>query len=221
MTSKKLIIIGGEGKGGPVVACIEHNREHYKDYEYEIFGFLNDFEEGSIAGFPVLGKTRDYINFLSDEDVFFVFAIHMIGKNRIAESLLNKLGIPQEKFATIIHKSVVIAYGVIIEPGVVVLAQSYVSPNAHLKFGTLIMAGAIICHNAEIGPLAYISIGAIVGSYAKIGKAASISMGANVIEKNEIGDYAVVAAGAVVNSDVPSETIYGGIPAKLIRKITE
>jgi len=219
MATKKLIIIGGEGKGGPVVACVQHNREHYQDFEYEIYGFLNDFEEGSISGFPILGKTSDYTKYLKNDSVFFVFAIHLIGKNKVAEELFNNLEIPRERFARIIHKSAVIAFGVKVEPGVVILAQSYISPNAHLKFGTLVMAGGIICHNAEIGPLTYISIGAIVGSYAKIGKCVSVSMGANVIEMNTVRDYAVIAAGAVVNSNVPSESIYGGIPAKFIRKI--
>ena len=216
--NKKLVIIGGAGKGGPIAACVEHNRNHYGDNEYQVFGFLNDFEKENINGYPVLGKISAYKTFLSDPEIFFVFAIHQVQDNFAADKLFHTLNIPIDRYATIIHKSVVILADAIIEPGVVILAQSYIS-SSHLKTGTMVMPGVIVGHDAKIGPLAFLSLGSIIGSFAQIGRSAFIGMGANVIELSIVEEFAIVAAGAVVNSKVPAKTIYGGIPAKFLKDV--
>lgn len=46
-----------------------------------------------------------------------------------------------------------------------------------------------------------------------------IGCGAIILQGVTIGEEAVVAAGAVVTKDVPPRTIYGGVPAKLIKEI--
>ena len=40
-----------------------------------------------------------------------------------------------------------------------------------------------------------------------------------MVTSGPIGNNVVVAAGAVVNKDVPDNSLVGGVPAKLIRKI--
>lgn len=53
----------------------------------------------------------------------------------------------------------------------------------------------------------------------RIGKNVWIGAGAIVLAGVTVGDGAVIAAGAVVTKDVKENTIVGGIPAKLIKKI--
>ena len=86
MISKRVIIIGGEGNGGVVASCIEDNRKRFDDLEYEVAGFINDFEKGSINGYPILGGTHDIDKFLK-EDYYFMYAIHMIGRNVLSEEV--------------------------------------------------------------------------------------------------------------------------------------
>ena len=52
-----------------------------------------------------------------------------------------------------------------------------------------------------------------------IGRNVWIGANATILAGVTIGDNAIVAAGAVVNMDVPADTIVGGVPAKVIRKI--
>ena len=51
----------------------------------------------------------------------------------------------------------------------------------------------------------------------------NVFIGANsiILSPVKIGDNAVIAAGAVVNRDVPSGTVVGGVPAKVIGSFDE
>lgn len=51
-----------------------------------------------------------------------------------------------------------------------------------------------------------------------IGDNVWIGSGCKILDGVLIGNGAIIAAGAVVNKDVPENTIVGGIPAKIIKK---
>ena len=55
----------------------------------------------------------------------------------------------------------------------------------------------------------------------KIGKHVWIGSNSTVLQGVTVGDWAVIAAGAVVTKDVPPMSIVGGVPAKVIRYLTE
>jgi len=133
--NKKIIILGGEGNGGVVAACIEDMRENYNILKYEVFGFLNDFEpEGSrINDYPVLGKTETAKDYFDNNSVLFMYAIHPVGHGSLRVSLFQKLGIPEKKLGTIIHPSAFVANNAKIEPGVMIMSNCYVGPAAHIK----------------------------------------------------------------------------------------
>lgn len=52
-----------------------------------------------------------------------------------------------------------------------------------------------------------------------IGDNCYIGSGAIIIGRVVIGDFAVIGAGSVVTKDVPSKTMYGGVPAKKIKDL--
>lgn len=54
-----------------------------------------------------------------------------------------------------------------------------------------------------------------------IGKNCFIGMRSMILPNVTIGDNSIVAAGAVVTKSIPSEEVWGGIPAKRIMSLTE
>lgn len=217
--NKKVIIIGGEGNGGVIVSCIEDNRTRFNDLEWEVAGFLNDFEKGkTILGYPVLGGTDDIDKFLK-EDYNFMYAIHMIGRNVKSEEVFLKMNIPLGRFATIIHKTAFIAKSAVLEPGVFVMSNCYVGPGVKMGHCSLMMANSLLGHNTSVGPLCHFSVGSITSSYIEIGKVADVAMGAKVLEKRKIGNYAVAGANSLVTKDIPDYEIHIGSPAKFLKKV--
>jgi len=218
---KKIIIIGGEGNGGVIASCIEDNRSRFGDLEWEVAGFLNDFEiGGKVHHYPVLGGTDDIEKFLK-EDYYFMYAIHMIGRNVKDEEIFNKMNIPRERFATIVHKTAFIAHNAVLEPGVFVMSNCYVATLAHVGMCSLIMANSIFGHNTSCGPLCHFSAGSITGGYLTVGKAASVALGAIILEKSNIGNYAIAGAGSLVTHDIPDYEIHVGTPAKFLKRVRE
>lgn len=106
-----------------------------------------------------------------------------------------------------------------------------VGDNTRLNGPTISVTGTVsIGKNCRIAPHVIIMDSDFhdVGDRLSAGKEGKIIIEDNawvatramVLKSVHIGKGAVVAAGAVVTKDVPAYTIVGGIPAKVIKKIT-
>ena len=99
--------------------------------------------------------------------------------------------------------------------------------NAGCKFqdqgGIFIDDGALIGHGVVLATLDHDIDPAkrqqLHPAPIRIGKNVWIGANATVTKGVTIGDGAIVAAGAVVTCDVPDNTVVGGVPAKIIKKI--
>ena len=61
--------------------------------------------------------------------------------------------------------------------------------------------------------------GGLISKEIVIEDGAWIGSGVTILPGVKIGKRAVIAAGALVNKDVPANSIYGGVPAKLLKEI--
>lgn len=89
--------------------------------------------------------------------------------------------------------------------------------------GIFIDDGVLIGHNVVLATLNHAMDPAdratMIPAPIHIGKRVWIGANATVLPGVTIGDGAIVAAGAVVTKDVPENTVVGGVPARVMRKI--
>lgn len=99
--------------------------------------------------------------------------------------------------------------------------------NAGCKFqdqgGIEIGDGALIGHNVVMATLNHAEDpsdrGSMIPGKITLGKNVWIGSNATILAGTTIGEGAIIAAGAVVTKDVPANTVVGGVPAKVIKKI--
>ena len=143
--------------------------------------------------------SKDGINIGNNVSILNNTIIDCIGVfNNIGEGLTigNNVGIAQNCFIQV-RASVSIGNDVIFGPNVSIFSENHLYENTNLpirKQGVSRM-GVIIEEGVWIGTRAV------------------------VLDGVTIGKNSVIAAGSVVNKNVPPYTVYGGVPAKLIKNL--
>lgn len=215
----KVIIIGGEGNGGIIASCLEDMSDRYGK-SITVVGWLNDYVNpgDDILGYPVLGCTKCAVKYLEQSDISFAWAVHPIGKGTTRMNLLNNIGIPLERFATIIHPSAFVAKNAVVRPGVFVMANSYVGPKSRIETCCYLAANSAVGHHTFLGKGTHVCLNATIGSYSEIGDFCDICIGSSVLERCKIPSKTTIGANSLVNRQIDRSGIYFGTPVKFIKE---
>jgi len=95
------------------------------------------------------------------------------------------------------------------------------SQNAHIKIGNNVYIAPnvkITCIGHEIGSGTQ-RAGKHIYRDISIQDGCWIGIGAIILQGVTIGEGSIIAAGAVVNRNVPPNSIVGGVPARIIKKL--
>ncbi|MBO4907152.1 MAG: sugar O-acetyltransferase [Bacteroidaceae bacterium] len=185
---------------------------------------IQEFREYMASGKPVIGGSEVHMMFhkLSQEALQITAEIN--GKYHTPEELQAFL---EKLFGHEVPESVGIFPPFHTDCGKNTVLGERVFINMGCKFqdqgGIFIDEGALIGHNVVLATLNHdldpANRQSMTYAPIHIGKNVWIGANATVLQGVTIGDGAVVAAGAVVTRDVEPNTVVGGVPAKLIKRL--
>ncbi len=185
---------------------------------WRLTGYLDDEPalHGTVVdGVPVLGGTG---MLASMPDVAVVVCTGRPGNYVSRPRIVAALGLPPERYATIIHPSASVSATSRIGPGSVLLAQTVLTAAVTVGSHVAVMPQVTLTHDDVIGDFATIASGACLGGGVHVGRGAYVGAGALVREQRRIGSGALVGMGAVVTRDIPPGQVWAGVPARYIRE---
>jgi sugar O-acyltransferase (sialic acid O-acetyltransferase NeuD family) len=132
----------------------------------------------------------------------------------IRRKLAARLGLDEDRYATVVHPTATVGRSCRIGRGSVLLAHVDVTADVVIGRFTAVMPQAILTHDVRVADWATLAAAVRVGGGCEIGSEAYIGSGACLREGVAIGPRAMVGMGAVVVDDVPPERLWYGSPAR-------
>ena len=195
-----VILIGGGGHAKAALDCIRSSGA-------QVVGILDDgIAVGTtILGAPVLGKVKDYRNYLPHR---FLIAI---GNNSVRQRIAQSLKV---NWYTAIHASAAVSPYASIGVGTVVMAHAVINAGATIGTHCIINTGAIVEHDNCIADYVHISPAAALGGTVSVGEGTHVGIGVSVRNNISICGGCTVGAGAAVVKDITVPGTYIGAPAR-------
>lgn len=166
------------------------------------------------SGLPVVGGT-DALDQMPD--VAVVICVGNPKNYRARERLVHRLGLPADRYATVVHPAAEVGSGSTVGPGTVLLAGAVLTADVAVGAHVAIMPQVVLTHDCVVGDYVTIASGVRLGGGAVLAPGAYVGAGALVREKVTVGARSLVGMGSVVLRDVPPDEVWAGNPARHLR----
>lgn len=204
---KQLVILGAGGHGAVAAEVAEL-------LNYTKILFLDDRAACGRLGHPLVGKTADYREYLSEWEFFVA-----IGNSCVREDLQTELERNGARIATLIHPSAVISRHAVIGSGCIAAVGAVVNPGARVGKGVILNTYSSVDHDSIVGGFCHIAVGAHLCGTVKIGERTWIGAGAVVSNDIAVCGDCMIGAGSVVVEHIEEPGTYYGVPARRKRDV--
>ncbi|MEV0451138.1 NeuD/PglB/VioB family sugar acetyltransferase [Streptomyces sp. NPDC050600] len=131
--------------------------------------------------------------------------------------VVERLGLPEERYATVVHPTAVVSASSALGPGTVLLAHAVLTAAVRVGRHVAVMPHTVLTHDDEVADFATLASGVRLGGGARIGRGAYLGAGALVREGTAVGAWSLVGMGSTVLADVPAGEVWAGSPARRLR----
>jgi sugar O-acyltransferase (sialic acid O-acetyltransferase NeuD family) len=207
----QLILLAASGLAREVLAVLEGQSS------YKVRGILDDeasLHGTALGGVDVLGPL-DMISEYDDDQVLICAGR---GMTRAAiDRRMTRLGIPDDRFATVTDSSVRVPSSCQVGPGSLLLRNVVLTANVKIGRHVVCMPNVTLTHDDQLDDFVTVCAGVAVGGSVCVGREAYLGMNSSVREDLTIGQRAILGMGACLTRDLPPAETWAGVPARRLR----
>lgn len=142
------------------------------------------------------------------------------GGYRTWPNMVADLGLPTDRFATVIHPRAYVSPQSTVGGGSVILAGTTVGALVTIGDHVVILQNVGLSHDDEIGDYSCITVGGSFSGGVRVGRNCFLGTNATIIESS-IGDGSMIGAGTLIRHDVPPGEVWVGNPGRFLRKVCD
>ena len=203
--SRDLLIFPANGNGLEALDCLGTS--------FRCLGFVDDTPEkqrDGAWGYPVL--TRAALAQHPQASVLAVPGGPQTFKKRA--QIVGSLGLPADRFATVIHPAAHVSPLAKIGHGVLIMAGVVITSNAVIGDHVCILPNTVIHHDSSIGDWSLVGSNVTLASSSRIGVNCYVGSGTSIMNGVDIGDRALVGIGSNVIRNIPADARVVGNPTR-------
>lgn len=212
-TARPLLVVGSGGFARETVEAVRAGAA------FDVLGYLDDDASRhgrALAGVPVLGP----VDVAADHpDAAIVLATGRPADYGSRRRLADRLGLPAERYARVVHPAAVIGGSCRLGAGTVVLAGAVLTADVQVGSHVAVMPHVVLTHDDDVRDFVTLASGVRLGGGVRVEENAYLGAGALVREQRRVGAWALVGMGAVVTTDVPAGEVWVGNPARRLRPV--
>jgi sugar O-acyltransferase (sialic acid O-acetyltransferase NeuD family) len=212
---QKLVFLGiGSNNSDILDAVVETNA---LKPTYDVLGYVTrDGKPTKRGGLKHLGDF-DAVRSLP-EDVQITGFTFGPGSYRTWPDTVAGLGLPRERFATIVHPRAFVSAQSTVGRGSVVLAGTTVGAFVTIGDHVIVLQNVGLSHDDVIEDYSCLAVGVSFSGSVRVGRNCFLGTNSTIIGA-AIGEGSMVGAGALIRHDVPAGEVWVGNPGRYLRKV--
>jgi sugar O-acyltransferase (sialic acid O-acetyltransferase NeuD family) len=186
---------------------------------YRIVGLLDDDPKRhgtAMGGVRVLGPLDAATEY---PDAQLVFGIGSHRTRLLRRQITERLGIPEERFVSLVHPAAKVYPSVRIGPGCIVHSGVVLANDVVLDGFNVVTFGALVGPFGHLGRFSMVTSLAILLTRVTLGQASFIGAGACLQDGIRVGPGALVGMASAVYRDVDPGAVVLGNPAKVAYRV--
>lgn len=212
-----LVLLGFGGNNLDILDAI--TEINAREPTYDVIGYLTpDGSPRDTDELPCLGKFTS-ANELASDVLIAGFSFGP-GSFHSWPDTVASLGVPTERFATIIHPHAFVSPRSKIGHGTVIMAGTTVGANVTIGNHVTILQNCGLSHDDVIGDYSALTVGVTFSGNVKVGRNCFLGTNSTIISAT-IGEGSLVGAHTLIREDVPPGEVWVGVPGRFLRKISD